>query len=209
MKKIKRGKQSKNKKQKAENFYKRNFLLSWQYVKESKNYIWFIVAVFLASALLAFIYQPPEIVELIREFIEKLMAETQDLNTGQMMLFIFDNNLRTSFFSMLLGVFLGIFPFLAAFSNGYVLGFVAQKSIAIEGGLSLWRLLPHGVFEFPAVVLSLALGVKFGMFVLEKGRRKKEFIRRAKESLRVFFFIVLPLLIIAAIIEGLLIGLLK
>ena len=135
--------------------------------------------------------------------------KTFGLNWWQMMVFILDNNLRSSFFSMLAGVFLGIFPVLAAFSNGYVLGFVAEMAVVSEAGFNLgvlWRLVPHGIFEFPAILLSLALGTKFGTFVFaERGKRKKEFFRRLEESLRVFLFIILPLLIIAAIIEGILI----
>jgi uncharacterized membrane protein SpoIIM required for sporulation len=46
--------------------------------------------------------------------------------------------------------------------------------------------------------------MKLGMFWF-KNERKKELMRRLEGSLRVFLFVVLPLLIIAAIVEGILI----
>ncbi len=202
MNKIKKS-QPKNKKR---NFWKEQYSLSWSYIKDLRNYILFILVVLLWSLILGLFYQPPEIVELIQKFLKDLLSRTEGLNIWQMILFILNNNLQTSFLSMLLGVFLGIFPVLTAFSNGYVLGFVAEMAINAEGITSLWRLFPHGIFEFPALILSLALGTKLGTFIFAgKEKRKKEFIRRLKNSIGVFFLVVLPLLIIAAIIEGILI----
>lgn len=199
----------KNKKRKIEkqqNFWKRNYSLSWNYIKESKSYLLFILLLFLSAFVVALFYQPPEIVEIIKKFVEELLRKTQDLNTWQMIIFILDNNLKSSFIALLLGIFFGIFPVITTFSNGYILGFVSEKVVEAEGGFVLWRLFPHGIFEFPAIILALALGVKFGFFWFSK-EKKKEFLRRLEQSLRVFLFVILPLLIIAAIIEGILITL--
>ncbi|HJX50295.1 MAG TPA: stage II sporulation protein M, partial [Candidatus Nanoarchaeia archaeon] len=68
----------------------------------------------------------------------------------------------------------------------------------------LLRLLPHGIFEFPAIILALATGIRLGLFWFSDNK-KKEFVKRVEGSLRVFLFVILPLLIIAAIIEGFLI----
>jgi len=189
---------------------KENYSLSWKYIKESRNYIYFILALILGSALLGVVYQPPELVELIKKFLQDLASQTAGLNWWQMIIFILNNNLQSSFFAMILGFFFAVFPAMAGFSNGYVLGFVAEKAIAVGGIGSLWRLLPHGIFEFPAIILALTLGTKFGLFwFVKRGERTKEFKKRLEESLRVFLFVVIPLLVIAAIIEGILIVLLK
>ena len=179
---------------------------SWNYIKECKNFILFILVVFLFSVLIAFYFQPPEVVDFIKQFIEDILKQTQGLGTWQMIVFILNNNLSSAFFSMIFGLILGIFPVLTAFTNGYILGFVADKVIAIEGISVLWRLAPHGIFEIPALIISLALGTKLGFFITAgRDKIKKEFLRRLQESLRVFLFIIMPLLIIAAIIEGILI----
>ena len=207
MKKRLKIKTKKSEKRKQEDFWQKNYSLSWHYILECKNYILFILLLFLFSFYIALFYQPPEIVEIIRKFVEELLRKTQGLNTWQMIIFILDNNLKSSFFAMLLGIFLGIFPVATTFVNGYILGFIAEKAMKIEGSFILWRLFPHGIFELPAVVLALALGTKLGMFIFSK-EKKKEFLRRLENSLRVFLFVILPLLIIAAIIEGILVGML-
>ena len=60
----------------------------------------------------------------------------------------------------------------------------------------------------PAVFISLGLGLKLGMFIFSK-KPGLELRKRFFESLNVFLFIVVPLLIIAAIIEGILIFIFK
>jgi stage II sporulation protein M len=197
-------KRVKQKRKREGNFWKKNYSLSWNYIKKSRNYIIFIILVFLFGSLLALFFQPPEIVELIKGFVKELLERTKGLNSWQMIIFILNNNLKNSFFAMIFGVFLGVFPVFTALANGYVLGFIAEKSVAIDGLVVLWRLFPHGVFELPAVILALALGTKFGLFWTAR-EKKKEFLKRLESSLRVFLFVILPLLIIAAIIEGILI----
>ncbi len=191
----------------SNNFLRKHYSLSWKYVKECRNNIFFIILIFLLGAVLALFYQPPVIAEYIRKFVEELLKETSGLNAWQMMVFILNNNLQSSFFTLIAGAVLGIFPVLTALLNGYVLGFVAEKSAEAGGIYILWRLFPHGIFELPAVFIALGLGTKLGMFILAKNK-KKEFFKRLGESLRVFLFVVLPLLIIAAIIEGILISVL-
>ncbi|MCK4476224.1 MAG: stage II sporulation protein M [Methanophagales archaeon] len=91
-------------------------------------------------------------------------------------------------------------PFFSPFINGGLLGWFAQE----EGLLVFLAILPHGIFEIPAFLLSAAIGLKLGREVLKrKGERhlKKEL----RNGLRVFFILVLPLLLIAALIESVLI----
>jgi len=56
----------------------------------------------------------------------------------------------------------------------------------------------------PAIFLSFGLGIKLGTFILQK-KKIESFKDYFLNSLRVFFFVILPLLIVAAIIEGVLI----
>jgi len=190
---------------KKENFWKKHYSLSWDYIKESKGYIQFIIFIFVLASFVALFWQPPFIVDWIRTFVEQLLQKTEGLSTGELIIFISNNNLKGSFIAMMVGMVFGIFPLVMGLMNGYLLGFVAEKSVQVEGISILWRLVPHGIFELPAIVISLALGIKLGMFWFT-GSIKKEFLRRFENSLRVFLFVILPLLIIAAIIEGILIG---
>jgi len=182
------------------------FLKSWNYIKSSKNFIYAVIGIFFAFALFAFfVPATAELEEAIMKMLKELIEKTQGLNQWQMTKFIFFNNLQSSFIGLIFGIIFGIFPVLSAVVNGYVLGFVASKSVGVEGISILWRLLPHGIFELPAVFISLGMGLKFGTFLFKKKKIKslKEFFWN---SMRVFIFIVIPLLIIAAIIEGILIS---
>ena len=91
-----------------------------------------------------------------------------------------------------------------AIANGYILGFVSSMSVESAGVASLGKIIPHGIFELPAIFISLGLGLKFGTFAFQKNKAKS-FKNYLINSLRVFLLIVIPLLIIAGIIEGTLI----
>jgi stage II sporulation protein M len=199
---------TKNKKKSTKKFrIRENFFSSLKFLKECKNFIYLIIGIFLFFSLVGFFIPiPKEISSQLLEIIKELLNQTENLSSLGLTSFIFFNNLQASFFGMVLGTFLGIFPILGSVFNGYLLGFVASISVREEGVLILWRLLPHGIFELPAIFISLGLGLKISTFVLEKNKLKslKFYL---KKSLMVFLFIVIPLLIIAAIIEGSLIAL--
>ena len=180
---------------------------SWNYIKSSKNFIWLSVGIFLFFVLIGFLIPAPDfLVQKISEFIQELLIKTENLSSFGMIKFIFLNNIQSSFFGILFGIFLGIFPIFASIMNGYLLGFVASVVTQSEGFFSLWRLLPHGIFELPAIFISFGLGIRLGISLFDKkkyGKLKYNFI----SCLKVFLLFILPLLIVAAIIEGLLISL--
>jgi stage II sporulation protein M len=214
-KKIKRGiikNRIKNKKyseKNRNNIIFENFIMAWKYLKSIKNHILFSFLLFLITSLFGFFF-PMLFQNEIKDLISSLVEKTSGMNTIELILFIFFNNLKASFFPLIFGILFGIYPVLSLIINGYVLGFVAGKTVAIGGILVLWKLFPHGLFEIPAVLISVSLGLKLGtfLFVYKGEDKRKEFILWLKDSLRVFLFIVIPLLIIAAIIEGSLIVLL-
>jgi len=121
-------------------------------------------------------------------------------------LFIILNNAKSSFLGVFFGFIYGLFPLIITLVNGYILGVVSQMSVGQGGFVVLWQLLPHGIFELPAIFISLGLGLKFGTFIFQKDK-SKSFKNYLINSLKVFFLIVLPLLIVAGIIEGILINL--
>lgn len=182
-----------------------NYKKSWKFIKESKKFIFVIIGVFLFFTLVGFfIPAPSSISAWIANYIKSIVNETSGFSLIQMISFLFFNNLKSSLAGMIFGVFLGIFSILVALFNGYILGFVLSESVKANGILILWKLLPHGIFELSAVFISLGLGLRMGINVLfnkKKGGLKNDFYN----SLRVFLFVVIPLLIIAAIIESLLI----
>ena len=191
---------------KSGNWIYSNFKISLEYLKESKNYILFAFLLFLVSVSFGLAF-PSLFEKQVLKVVEELVKETQDLGTLELISFIIFNNMKSAFFGLIFGAVFGFIPFLITIVNGYVLGFVMNKSIFNEGIFILWRLLPHGIFEIPAVIISIGLGLELGMFLFSKKLRKKGFLELVKISLKVFLLIIIPLLVAAGIIEGLLIAL--
>jgi len=182
---------------------------SWKYIKESKKFIYLVAGIFLLFLLIGFFIPTPEFLyDEIMKFLKGLLTETQNMSQLDLIGFIISNNVQSTFLSIILGMFLGIFPLASTVANGYMLGFVSSISINNSGLLSLFRILPHGIFEIPAIFISLGLGLKTGMFIFHKDKIKT-FRNYFCNSLRVFLLIVVPLLILAGIIEGTLMFLLK
>ncbi|MBI2629699.1 stage II sporulation protein M [Candidatus Pacearchaeota archaeon] len=184
-----------------------SYMQCWNYLKESKFYIYIIISLFALSILIGFIF-PVFFIEAIKSLLKELAEKTQDMNFMQMFIFIFKNNLTTAFSGMIIGLFLGIFPVIITIINGYVLGFVSSKTADSIGAKFIFALLPHGIFEIPALIISLSLGLRLGMFIFAK-EKSKSLKYNLENSLRVFILIILPLLFIAGIIETLLIFLIK
>jgi stage II sporulation protein M len=174
----------------------------FKFIKSSKNYLLFTIAVFILFAVFGYFAKLPgefesRLLAMLKEIAERFVG----LNLFETIWKIFSNNLLVSLMALILGVFFGIFPILATISNGILVGFVARKAVDAEGILILWRLMPHGIFELPAVFISISLGIKLGFELMKKDSLKENF----RNSIYVFVFIVVPLLAIAALIEGLLV----
>jgi len=186
------------------NFFHKNYSKCFDYFKEFKNQFIASLIIFCLFFIIGFAYPVffrPEIISFIKELETLIKGKT----AVELINFIFLNNLQASAFAMVLGIFFGIFPIMVAIANGYILGFVSHEAVAVKGILVMWRLIPHGIFELPAIIFSIALGMKIGssFFHDEKIMRLKH---NVKESIRFFVFIVIPLLIIAGIIEGILVA---
>lgn len=189
-----------NKEERKRGFWKENYSKCWNFLVESKYYLLIISFLLIASFLFGYIF-PLFFLDFIKRFIEQILEQTKDMNFFQLFIFILQNNLRTAFFAIIFGVFFGIFSIFSTLFNGYVIGVISSKVSATYGNAILFRLLPHGIFELPSLIISLALGLKLGMFIFSKDK-KKTFINNLENSLRVFLSIILPLLIIAAFIEA-------
>ncbi len=198
------------KRKKREEFsISKEYKKSWAYVKESRNFIYAAVGVFVFFVLVGYFIPAPQIiVEQIRKLIEEVLRQTEGMSMFELIGFIFFRNALVSFIGILFGILFGVTPLFFSIENGYVLGFVSKLSVQADGFLSLWRILPHGIFELPAVFISLGLGIKLGTFMFQKKKLKslKDYL---KNSLRTFLLIILPLLIVAGIIEGTLIFLIE
>ena len=112
------------------------------------------------------------------------------------------HNIQASFISVITGFFLGIPPFLLVAFNGFVLGVIVQSASSSIGFITTLLLLaPHGIFEIFATLLSSALGAVFGYTLIERLRGRDSVMAIINYIFNMFLKRVIPLLIIAALIE--------
>jgi stage II sporulation protein M len=181
---------------------KENYLKCWKFMNECRWFFVFAFGLFLLMFLIGFAF-PVFFREEIFTLIEMLVLELEGKSILDLVGFIFLNNLKAGFMAMVLGIFFGIFPLVACVVNGYLLGFVAREAVMVDGIFVMWKILPHGIFELPAIIFAIGIGLKVGLSVFNE-RVRYNF----REGMRFFVFVVFPLLVVAGIIEGLLIGML-
>ncbi len=181
-------------------FLKKNYKDCWKFFKEARDYIIVALIIFMIFAIVGFLF-PIFFQEKIFEIIQGLVEMFEGRTAISTILLILLNNVRASFLSMILGLLAGIFPLVTAIINGYLIGFVVNYTIRQEGIFILWKLVPHGIFELPAIIMSIGIGFKLGLSLFKPETVKENLI----QAMRFFVFVVLPLLLIASIIEGILV----
>ena len=165
-----------------------------------------IIAAVLGFALS--VLQPDTALTVMNDFMDQIAQSGVIDEAGQVSVFaLLTNNWR----AMLVTVLYGLPPFLylpliSLLTNGLLLGVMA--GIYQANGLSLLALLaglvPHGVFELPALVFSVACGVRLCRNVclmVVNSPRKIPFTALAEDLLRVLVLLIAPLTVIAAFVE--------
>ena len=182
-----------------------------EYLYSLRFYILFVSAFFVCSAIIGYLGFLNELFSAALEYIEQLSENVKDFSDLYplwvlFLLFffvIFLNNSFTCFIDILSGPLAGIVPLFSAFVNGGLVGWFVQQ----EGGIVLVAIIPHGIFEIPAFLISAAIGLRLGREVF-RSRGERDLRGEMKRGLWVFLTLILPLLVIAAIIESALIALL-
>jgi stage II sporulation protein M len=179
-----------------------------------QNQSWLILATsfFLGGFILMFfgLRQNPDLLSMLQETSLPLLQELSEQVFGGHPLrgvaILFLNNLRASLQVILMGLLLGIAPLLSAIGNGAILGMVsfglAQEGIAPLPYL-LAGILPHGILELPAFLLSVAFGLKLGYHVIfpMPGLRRKETLSHIFREISGALPVLFVMLVAAAFIE--------
>lgn len=145
----------------------------------------------------------PSMAENLRESFSSRFESIMTMSPLFIMFAIFLNNAFLSLLFLVLGLALGVLPVLFIAFNGYIVGVIVYL-IAQERGLLfiLLGLLPHGILELPMVFLAAGIGLRLGHQVFSALiGRPTQIKREFKEGLMFYFRWILPLLLVAAIIE--------
>lgn len=187
---------------------------NWRIVKGLKTAV-FAQIVALIGAVLLGIFLANQY-----EFPDQLKAELTGVNMSSNLrelqiylaalpMLIFFQNIRALILQSLLGVFtfgvLGILVFMLPWG---VISFVAAQ-FALAGQdpfrFLLATVAPHAIVELPALLLAAAAGLRWHAVVIAPPPRQtlsEAFLQAAAEFARLFVGIVIPLLFIAAMVEG-------
>ncbi len=169
---------------------------------------WIFVAISLFGIGLALgLATPTSAAGLLSEDIaalEKLVGLLASLPPALIAIVIFIKNVSALLISFILSPIFCLAPVMALTVNGWLLGFISvmvsqEKSV----GFVLAGLLPHGIFELPALILGEAAALSFGAVVilaLFKKERRSLLLPSLKQNLK-YLMIALALLLPAAIIE--------
>lgn len=177
----------------------KSFFYSLMFIKKNRIYFFVPLALLAVSAIFGY-FNFLEIIFpnlsnvlnlIVQKSIEQISQETMGLGPLELTGFIIFNNMKTALVGMMSGIYLGIYPILIILFNGYVIGFVGEKAVSNplnnEGIFILWRLLPHGIFEIPAILISIGLGIKAGLFPFRVRNRGKGILSMASMILLFFF----------------------
>lgn len=197
-----------SRKEKITSFYKNEVFTT---IKENKNLMLISLGLFLLGSISGFyifkvlLNNNPEVINSFLKEFQDMFGPLKEMTSLELFFTIFFINTRTSFLIMILGVFVGFFPFMSLWGNGTIVGLLYGKFIA-EGGNSLvflMGILPHGIIEIPAIIIAASQGFRLGKEIIfpPPGKSRSESLRvNIKKGLKLFA-IIIPLLLIAALIE--------
>jgi stage II sporulation protein M len=127
---------------------------------------------------------------------------TVSLTTISSIIGIVISNVVGCLMASILGLALGFVPLLFTITNGLTIGMLVGSTLPKTNiFLLLAAVVPYGVFEIPAVLLSSAIGLRLGYSLIKRVMGKKGLLIEVQKGLKIFIFWVLPLIILAAIIQ--------
>jgi len=116
---------------------------------------------------------------------------------NKLFLLIFLLNSTSLFFNLISG-FGVVLPIFFAILTGMNVGIIAYKEGGTKAFLSMF-VAPNAIFELPAAWLSIALGIRLGLEMIASESKVGMIF---SECLLVYFKVILPLLLIAALLES-------
>ncbi|MHB8170506.1 MAG: stage II sporulation protein M [Thermincolia bacterium] len=171
---------------------------------------WFLanLIIFIFSGLTGYIYvfNNPEVAQTALKFIADKMPQFQP---GQsLFLIILERNSLASLTFIGLGLVTGgALTLVSVLLNGGMVGALLGV-FGIEGTISpvkllFFGILPHGILEIPAIALAGGLGMRLGVKAIQRlSRGGFSFKEQLLETFITYLFVIIPLLVIAALIES-------
>jgi len=136
-------------------------------------------------------------------FQEMVVAGVISDSAAIMALQIFINNVQICALIFLGGATFGLLTVFLLMTNGVVIGVLIEVLLRDMSKTALMvGLLPHGIFEIPAVLVSAALGMIVARGLFEEFAGRGNALDSAKAAGRLFVMYVVPFIFIAACVEA-------
>ncbi|OEF96456.1 hypothetical protein BHF71_04700 [Vulcanibacillus modesticaldus] len=189
--------------------------LFWDVVLENKKNIYRGIILFSLSIAIGYFLMDSN--GLIKTFLEQIEEIANQISEQNNMMFtilvIFKNNLLVALTMIFSGLLFGIIPIVYLVINGIIIG--ALMKLIINSGQTidffLVGVLPHGILEVPAIIISAAYGMRLGfalfqwifnMFKENASKYNKLFFWHIIKQIPIILMGITILLLLAAIIES-------
>jgi len=193
-------------------FIKENYIKAWKLLKENLGKTILVCTVIFVvcaiSGIMFGINYSEETKNILSEFLnanEDLFSEEGALSAWGLI----KNNTTACAMSIVFGIFPFIFlSILSLALNGFMIGIVLGFGKATTGASIIKTfvlgILPHGIFELPALILSMSMGIYLCLTLTIKifGRGKLKISELIKGYIRIFISVIIPMLLLAGVIES-------
>lgn len=192
-------------------FYKK----MWTWLRANIRRLFLVsFGLFIGAAVISHIYfsAHPDLASKAFTRLAEILAQkiSPDASGFELFFQILLNNLRAGTLFLLFGFIPFLFiPLVGIFINGIQIGLVS--SVTLIQGKSLAKvfflgILPHGIFEIPAILLANTLGLYVSIQILKKimdfDKEKIPLVQTVKKTAVVWAAVVIPLVIMGALIEA-------
>jgi stage II sporulation protein M len=149
-------------------------------------------------------YQNPSVGNELLQFFQKDVAG-QIMGKGPVDIFerLFTNNLEACILLFIGGASFGILTIFIMSLNGIVIGAVMEIVHQTHSVLFVAAaIVPHGIFEIPAFIISGALGILLAQSLIAEWYGSGDTAADAAKFFKTFVMYVLPLVVTAALVES-------
>ncbi len=191
--------------------FTRVFHYYWELIANQRRWFFAVAIIFIFGIASGVLTRgiTPNLFDTFEGMFKDIMGDSFTLDIP-MALKIFTNNTTASLMMIFGGMLFGIIPFLSVLFNGFIIGYIVTESffafpmnVFKTAYLTFATIVPHGIFEIPAVLFSATLGLRFGIEWMQKGSASKrgEIFRKNFISALLFLPLLIIILFIAAFIE--------
>lgn len=193
-------------------FIKENYIKVWKFLKENLGKTIIVcTALFVICAISGIIFGLNNM-EATKEMIQGFMESKDDIisESGDISAIgLIKNNIVACGMSIVYGIIPFIFlTILSLGLNGFLIGVVLGFGKAATGASVIKTfvlgILPHGIFELPALVISMSMGIYLCLNLSMKvfGRGKEKILKILLEYVRLFISVIIPMILFAGVIES-------